>query len=292
VVAAPIQLEVDPEVLGTYARRQLAAQSRAEGIQSIRLRSPCDSGFSRRDVAGTNRLDVIVAGDRTGGSSDASESITRMGCLTDLRLGQALRSRGQELENRISFVSDLLPALITTLGTLAGSFGGYTLAARTQGKQSDRDDARALRDADRARFVALEDERHEFQLKTLVALQELVRLKARSTILVIEQDRRSILSGQGYRLLPADDPKDFADAIEFGHNVARVTAPELRARLESFRSLSGEYSMPPQNWNHLSQEDALAIQERRFVSLAEVANQTTMLLGEYLRREIDRHTTA
>lgn len=194
--------------------------------------------------------------------------------------------------DKIPNVSDLFPALITTLGALAGSFGGYTLAARAQRQQSDRDDVRAQRDADHARSIALEDERHEFQLKTLLALQELVRLKARSTSLVIEQDRSTIRNGLGYRLLSNDDAEDFLNSIEFAHNVARVTAPELRERLEHFHSLCSAYSMPPQNAKEMDQVEALALQERRFISLAHEADETIKSLGEYLRSEIDRHSTA
>lgn len=75
------------------------------------------------------------------------------------------------------------------------------MAARSQRKQAERDDARAMKDAERARLIALEDERHEFQLKTFLSLQELLRRHTRSTLLVIEQDRVTIKDGQCYRML-------------------------------------------------------------------------------------------
>ena len=186
-------------------------------------------------------------------------------------------------------MSDVLPAIITTLGTLAGSFGGFTLAARSQRKQAERDDARLLRDAAAARLIALEDERHEFQLKTLTELQELVRLQARSTVLVIEQDRKTLREGLGYRLLPSDNPDDFRNSIDFSHNVARVTNPELRTQLERFSSLSTKYSLPPSDFNEMTQEQALLLQDRRFSNFSQQAGDTISMLGEHLRKEIDRH---
>ncbi|KUG57514.1 hypothetical protein AVL63_12760 [Nesterenkonia jeotgali] len=193
--------------------------------------------------------------------------------------------------DRLSIVIDLLPALITTIGTLVGSFGGFTLAARAQRKQADRDDVRAVRDAERSRSTALEDERHEFQLETLLALQELTRLKSRNTILLIMQDRSTIKIGESYRLLPGDDREDFENSIKFSHNVARVTDTTLRKRLESFSSLSGQYSLPPRGSKDMEQDDALAIQDERLSVFMDEAEETSVLLGEYLRKEIDRHSS-
>lgn len=189
-------------------------------------------------------------------------------------------------------MSDLWSAIITTVGALAGSFGGFTLAARSQRKQAEREDARAVREADRARSVKLEDERHEFQLTTLLALQELTRRKARSTILLIEEDRTSIKTTGGYRQLSPEDPDDFAKAVEFAHNIARVTNSDLRSQLESFQRLCGEYTLPPPNWSVLEKEAALTIQERRAVALINLADDTASLLGTHLRKEIDRHDSS
>jgi hypothetical protein len=185
-------------------------------------------------------------------------------------------------------MEDLLPALVTTIGALIGSFGGYSLAASSQRRAADRQDTRALRDAASARAIALEDERHAFQLDTLLALQELTRRMTRSTLLIIHQDIATIKEYGGYRMLPKEDPDDFAKSIEFSHQVARVTHEELRGQLESFSGMCAEYSIPPFNWAELAKDDALAIQNRRWVVLMERASETSADLGEHLRREIDR----
>lgn len=135
----------------------------------------------------------------------------------------------------------------------------------------------------------LEDERHDFQLTTLLALQELVRRQTRSTILVVEQDRRTVSAGLGYRLPPSDNPDDFANTIDLSHHVARVTNSTLRAQLEHFSSLCAVYSLPPDNHDELDQEAAVDEQKRRRVALLMHSGETTALLGEHLRNEIDRH---
>lgn len=189
-------------------------------------------------------------------------------------------------------MSDFLPALITTAGTLVGSFGGFTLAARSQRRQGERDDARALQDAERARLIELENERHTFQLKTLLGLQELTRLQARSTILAVEEDRQTLLSGNSYGQLASETPEDFANSVEFSHHVARVTHDALRERLERFSALCAEYSIPPMHWRELDNQQRIAVQEDRFVTITREASETAALLGEHLRAEINRHNAS
>lgn len=189
-------------------------------------------------------------------------------------------------------MTDILAAVITTLGALAGSFGGFTLAARAQRRQADRDDARARRDAAEARATVLEDERHEFQLTTLLALQELTRKHTRAAILTVEQDRKTIADGLGYRLLAIDDHDDFANAIEFGHHIARVTSAELRTQLEKFSAMCAEYSLPPHSWQHLDREQSLSVQGTRAFTLIQAGTEVASLIGEHLRREIDRHSNS
>jgi hypothetical protein len=183
---------------------------------------------------------------------------------------------------------DYVPALITTVGTLVGSFGGFWLAARSQRAQARHDDDRARREAEAARAVTLEDERHEFQLTTLITLQELTRRMARTTILIIDQDRKTVSDLGGYRRLPIDDVDDFAAAVEFSHNVARVTNEELRSALDEFHQLTSEYSLPPHNHRELSRDELIVVQDWRWRHFSEVANQATQTLNTHLRKEINR----
>ena len=136
--------------------------------------------------------------------------------------------------------------------------------------------------------MKLEDERHEFQLTTLLALQELTRRMARATVLIIDRDHKTVAELGGYRRLPADDPDDFANAVNFAHNVARVTNGELRVVLDEFHRLTSEYSLPPYNHRDLSRDEMLAIQDTRWRVFAEVADHATRTLNEHLRKEIDR----
>jgi hypothetical protein len=191
------------------------------------------------------------------------------------------------IERQTPRMIDYVPALITTVGTLVGSFGGFWLAARSQRAQARHDDDRARREAEAARAVTLEDERHEFQLTTLITLQELTRRMARTTILIIDQDRKTVDELGGYRL-PIDDADDFAAAVEFSHNVARVTNVELRSALDEFHQLTSEYSLPPHNHRELSRDELIVVQDWRWRHFSEVANQATQTLNTHLRKEINR----
>lgn len=187
-------------------------------------------------------------------------------------------------------VFELLPAVITTAGALLGSFGGFAVAARGQRKQLEAEDARAEKAAARHRLTVLEDERHEFQLKTLLALQELIRRRTRSVYLAIEHDRSTLADGQGYGLLPKEgEEEDFDNAIQLSQHVTRVTSTELRQVLEHFAAQCSRYSLPPSDGRQMGQSDAVAVQLERRMSLITEANDVTALLGEHLRKEINRH---
>ncbi|PJI54898.1 hypothetical protein [Microbacterium sp.] len=186
-------------------------------------------------------------------------------------------------------MADIFTALITTIGTLVGSFGGFTLAARAQRRQAERDDERAQREARHTRSLLLEDERHEFELRTLIALQELARRHTRTTLLTIIQDKKTLQDGLGYRMLPKDDPDDFANAVEFSHQIARVTSPELRTLLEAFSARCAELTLPPHNWKDLHSEQAIRLQDERADLVIREGAVVAARIGEHLRREIDRH---
>jgi len=94
----------------------------------------------------------------------------------------------------------------------------------------------------------------------------------------------------GYRQLSSEDPEDFLKAIEFGHNVARVTSEDLRNILDTFSGTCAEYSLPPMEWKQIGKDKALALQEQRFLQMTQLASRTTQALNHELRRELDRST--
>lgn len=184
---------------------------------------------------------------------------------------------------------DLWPTIITSALTLVASFGGFFLAMLSQRRADERQAARDREAAAESRALQLEDERHDFQLKTLLALQEPLRRMARGTFLVIEQDRRTIEERGTYFQLPETlDPDGFETSIEYSQHVARVTDNALRQELVAFRSLCGQFELPPGYADSLSKEEALRLQTRRLYELADATDAVTTSLGVRLRAELDR----
>ena len=184
---------------------------------------------------------------------------------------------------------DLWPTIITSALTLVASFGGFFLAMLSQRRADERQAARDREAAAESRALQLEDERHDFQLKTLLALQEPLRRMARGTFLVIEQDRRTIEERGTFFQLPETLDRDgFETSIEYSQHVARVTDNALRQELVAFRSLCGQFELPPGDADSLSKEEALRLQTRRLYELADATDAVTTSLGVRLRAELDR----
>lgn len=189
-------------------------------------------------------------------------------------------------ELRIQCMADIWAPLVTTAGALTGSFGGYLLAARAQRRAEDRKDDRDRKVSALNRSLVLEDERHEFQLRTLLSLQELLRGLARSTYLVIEQDRKTIEEHGGFRQLPEDlDAEGFGVSIDFYQSAARVTDDAL----EDFNRFCTKAQLPPDDHRTITRDTALQLQELRYRDLSKRFDVVAKLLGERLRTEVDRN---
>lgn len=186
-------------------------------------------------------------------------------------------------------MASLWAPIITTAGALVGSFGGYLLAAQSQLRSEERKDARDREAVERSRAATLEDQRHEHQRTTLLSLQELLRAKVRTTLQVIEQDRKAVKEYGEYRQLPEElDVQGYEAEIEFNHLVARVTDDALRGALEALNFHCARVSMPPEDHPSFTRDQALALQEERFNELIFSAQQVSEMLGRQLRAELNR----
>lgn len=122
--------------------------------------------------------------------------------------------------------------------------------------------------------------------------EELTRRHTCAAILTVEQGRKTIADGLGYPLLATDDPDDVAHAIEFGRHIARVASAELRTQLENFSAMCAEYSPPPiiGGTSTANSRSACSRHGRSFGS--QEGAGVASLIGEHLRREVDRQSNS
>jgi hypothetical protein len=183
-----------------------------------------------------------------------------------------------------------LSAIVGPITTLLGGLGGYWLAGRN-------DDARDRRAADRetvARRAALaerlEEDRHNFQRDTLLELQDELQRLARVTAKINFQDRQTLIErGQLYLLPDGLNDEAFQITVAVQRLRARVLDAELRQRIAGF------IDMCNRNMALLAEKDRDAILAGLDLHTQQMGDSYTglsELLGEHLRRELDRRDLA
>ena len=171
---------------------------------------------------------------------------------------------------------------------LAGSILGYVLAGRNESRR----DARALTREGEARKELAREKReiskHQFQLDTMLALQDALRLLVRVTGLILVHDIKSLKNTRNYA--PIDTnliDESFNARIDFVRLLNRVTNDELRASLNILNerttrmSLTNPLLMP----NDVDEEIAKFWSNQ--IELSELGTSASDKLGIKLRELLD-----
>jgi hypothetical protein len=181
-------------------------------------------------------------------------------------------------------------AIVGPITTLLGGLGGYWLAGRNDEARDERATAREERARRAALAERLEEDRHTFQRDTLLELQDGLQRLARVTTRIILQDQKTLNErGQVYLL-----PEGFSDE---SHQVV-ITIQRLRTRLldAGLRQAVGDFvglcSRDAVAVAHLPKEEALGELGRQDGKLSAQYVALNELLGEHLRRELDRRSFA
>ena len=190
-------------------------------------------------------------------------------------------------------MENLGATFITAIATLIGTFGGFLLAARSQSKADERRSETKMKARELARGLQLEDEHHLIQLETLMSLQDLLRLKTRTTLLAMDADRKALeADGTTYRLPEELSQEMFKVTIKYVQQVSRVTDKALREKLVLFNETCTSYIVPKPVSEENSPATEAALLESASRWLANVAKELTEELGQALRAEIDRRYSA
>jgi len=178
-------------------------------------------------------------------------------------------------------VADIWTVLPTAI-TGAASIAAYFLGGLNERRRDERVSARerAAREDDRA--ASAERSRNEFQLATLLELQESTRRLAQSTARTIIFDERTMKEQGQFTPRPGGfDEGGDENHIRFIQLSSRVLDDDLRKALEEFNAAAMEMQMPP--LGQMSKGQALKIMSSRFDSFSKKAGPIVELIGEKVR---------
>ena len=179
--------------------------------------------------------------------------------------------------------------LIASAGTLLGGLGGYWLAGRNE---EGRDKRAAAREAD-SRHAALaerlEEQRHSFQLETLLALQDDLQGLSRSTAKISSADIQTLMQGNGLQRLSDELSETWRlAAVSVQRLQTRVLDAALRDGIRKFSDTCTSLAVLRAAETGESMEDRLARFRRQAAELATAYAALNEQLGELIRREMDR----
>ena len=182
--------------------------------------------------------------------------------------------------------NSLWPQIIIAASTLIAAFLGYELAGRNEARRDRRAAEREKSARAEERRSAAVRGRHQFQLETLVALQDALQLMARFTGRAMHFDHMQAREGR-YTQLPAEHD---AEILSNGFDVIRLRNrlfdQDLRRAIERFASASTAAMMPPTHFEGLSGEDLETIANRLSSRFFDEYTVVMDLLGHALRTEL------
>lgn len=181
-------------------------------------------------------------------------------------------------------------AIVGPVTTLLGGLGGYWLAGRNEEARDQRAAVRETAARREALAERLEEDRHTFQRDTLLELQDELQRLARITTQISLQDRKTLKERfQVYQLPEGLSDEAFQITKSAQRLRTRVLDDELRRRVGEFvaicsRDVAFRTGDDP--------DAAIAELERQNNEMGDYYIALNELLGEHLRRELDRRDLA
>lgn len=189
------------------------------------------------------------------------------------------------LEGR-SVPASLWPQIIIAGSTLLAAFLGYLLAGLNEARR----DRRA---ADRERLARAEDRQttairaqHEFQLETLLALQDAIQLMARVTGRAMHFDHMQARQGLYTQLPDNYSEKIHANAVDVTRLRNRVLDEDLRAAIEQFQSTCNTAASAVERFVGLKDEALERVASGELTNFGLHVDAVMNQLGASLRTEL------
>lgn len=161
----------------------------------------------------------------------------------------------------------LASQILISFTTLLAAFLGFVFAGWNDARRDRRTAERERVTRAEDRHTAAVRDRHQFQLETLLALQDAIQLMARLTGRTMHFDHMQAREGK-YNQLPGDDDNEI---LSNGFDVIRLRNrlldDELREAIDEFHAAASHGLLPPTHYQGLSGEQletAAALLSSRF----------------------------
>lgn len=171
--------------------------------------------------------------------------------------------------------------------TLIASLLGYLLAGANEARRDRRAVEREHTTRQEEGRAAALQARHEYQLATLLALQEAVQLMARSTARALHYDHMEARKGLHGQLPSELDAELLAHQLEVIKLRNRVLDDDLRTALEALTDASRIATLDTAGYATQSGEPLEHLALSHSAMFGEHARRTTELLGQHLRTELE-----
>lgn len=182
--------------------------------------------------------------------------------------------------------NSLWPQIIIASSTLIAAFLGYTLAGLNEARRDRRAAEREKLARAEERYSAAVLDRHQFQLETLLALQDAVQLMARFTGRAMHFDHMQAREGK-YTQFPTDhDAEIMSNGFDVIRLRNRLLDQNLRRAIERFESAASASMMPPTHFEDLSGQALESAAARLAGQFGEAYTLVMAQLGEALRTEL------
>jgi hypothetical protein len=180
-----------------------------------------------------------------------------------------------------------ITAVIGSITTVAGTLGGYVAAGRNDENRDKRAASRETEARKDALAERLEEERHNFQRDTFLALQDELLNLVRNSALVTAQDIKTLKEHRKMFLLPESIGGEAArQTVASAERLrTRVVDNELRAAIGAFIALCTRNSM---DLRDVPVDEAIRELGRRDIAVAVGYQEIAERLGTHLRMELDR----
>ncbi|WP_157535559.1 MULTISPECIES: DUF3824 domain-containing protein [unclassified Microbacterium] len=177
--------------------------------------------------------------------------------------------------------------IVTASATLIAGASGYLLGGINEARRDRRMAVREREARAEDRDALATQKRHEFQLKTLLELQDAIQQMARLTGRAMFFDHMQAREGKQTQL-----PSELSDAmhvngVDVNRLRTRLLDTELRAAVDSFRSASIAASLDPGVYEGRSGNDVENAAFARSSRFAEHVERMMDELGAALRTELE-----
>jgi hypothetical protein len=179
-----------------------------------------------------------------------------------------------------------MPQIIIAVSSLLASFAGYSLAGRNERRRDERERQAAAVSKHAERLAESDRISHEFQLETMLALQDEVQKMARAAGRALHFDHMQARQGRYTQLPPEWSDEMHANGVAVSRLNSRVLDQSVRSGVEAFVAAATSLPLSPRDLVGLHGDDLESAASQKFAALAHSARGVQELLGAAVRLEL------